>query len=183
MFFMILLGVIVGIVIRYFLPEGFPTIAYTGIRLLVLPLVMGIGYEYLMYAGKHNNVLTRAFSAPGLWVQRITTKEPTADMLEIAIISTKCALRDVHPEFMQFYNERSWGETIIADEKEKAPDEADSEQSETQEKTPSADTECTDAIPDMTENATPAVVQELTDTAADEVGAKSVDADNEEAEA
>ena len=145
MFFMILLGIVVGIVIRYFLPEGFSTAAYTGIRLLVLPLVMGIGYEYLMYAGKHNNVITRMFSAPGLWVQRITTKEPTADMLEIAIISTKCALRDVHPEFMEFYNERSWGELIVASEKNK-------EQAEAAEVTPEAEGEQATSIENEAQN-------------------------------
>ena len=108
MFFMILLGIAVGMIIRYFLPEGFPTIAYTGIRLLVLPLIVGIGYEYLMYAGKHTNFVTKIFSAPGLWVQRLTTKEPTDDMLEIAIVSTKCALRDVHPEFKEYFENRGW---------------------------------------------------------------------------
>ena len=44
-------------------------------------------------------------------------------MLEIAIISTKCALRDVHPEFMEFYNERSWGELIVEEDKKKKNDE------------------------------------------------------------
>ena len=83
-------------------------LAYTGIRLLILPLVMGLGFEFIMFAGKHDNIITRALSAPGLWVQRITTKEPTDDMLEVAIISIKCALRDDFPEFKQFWEERSW---------------------------------------------------------------------------
>jgi hypothetical protein len=69
---------------------------------------MGVGYEILMVAGKHDNVITRIISAPGMWVQRITTKEPTLDMLEIAITSTKCALRDEVPEFMEFWNNRGW---------------------------------------------------------------------------
>ena len=69
---------------------------------------MGLGYEYIMFAGKHDNAVTRAFSAPGLWVQRITTKEPTLDMLEIAITSIKCALRDDFPEFAEFYATRGW---------------------------------------------------------------------------
>ena len=69
---------------------------------------MGLGFEFIMFAGKHDNIFTRIMSAPGLWVQRITTKEPTLDMLEIAIISIKCALRDDFPEFMEFYNSRAW---------------------------------------------------------------------------
>ena len=125
LFFMILLGIAAGMVIRYFLPEGFPTIAYTGIRLLILPLLVGVGYEYLMYAGKHTNFITKILSAPGLWVQRLTTKEPTDDMLEIAIISTKCALRDVHPEFMDYFNAREW--EPAAEECEVSPSEEEQE--------------------------------------------------------
>ena len=63
-----------------------------------------------MLAGKHDNIITRILSAPGLWVQRITTKEPTEDMLEIAIISIKCALRDEFPEFKEFFENRAWEE-------------------------------------------------------------------------
>jgi len=107
MFLMILLGIFAGLFVKILIP-GLDTWAYTGIRLLILPIVMGIGYEILMIAGKHDNFLTRAISAPGLWVQRITTKEPTEDMLEVAIISIKCALRDDFPEFMEFWKERSW---------------------------------------------------------------------------
>ena len=70
--------------------------------------VVGLGYVFIMYAGKHNNIIVRILSAPGLWVQRLTTKEPTMDMLEVAIVSTKCALRDQFPEFMEFYNNREW---------------------------------------------------------------------------
>ena len=78
------------------------------VKLLILPLIVGIGYEFIMYAGKHNNIIVRILSAPGLWVQRLTTKEPTDDMLEIAIISTKCALRDEFVEFMEFFLAEPW---------------------------------------------------------------------------
>ena len=113
MFLMIGIGIVVGMFVRNFIPEdNFTPMAYTLVvsatKLALLPLTMGVGYEILMIAGKHDNFLTRIISAPGLWVQRITTKEPTLDMLEIAIISTKCALRDEFPEFMEFFNERSW---------------------------------------------------------------------------
>ena len=108
MFFMILLGIVAGLLLRLVLPEDFPVIAYSAIRLLILPLIVGIGYEFIMYAGKHNNIFVRILSAPGLWVQRLTTKEPTEDMLEVAIISTKCALREEFPEFMEFYLARPW---------------------------------------------------------------------------
>ena len=107
MFLMILLGIFAGLFVKILIP-GLNALAYTGIRLLILPLVMGIGYEILMVAGKHDNFLTRAISAPGLWVQRITTKEPTDDMLEVAIISIKGALRDEFPEFKEFWEARPW---------------------------------------------------------------------------
>ena len=107
MFVMILLGIFAGMFVNnvfHFLPS----IAQSGIRLLILPIVMGIGYEFIMFAGKHDNVVTRALSAPGLWVQRLTTKEPTEDMLEVAIVSIKCALRDDFAEFGEFYESRAW---------------------------------------------------------------------------
>ena len=107
MFLMILLGIFAGMFVRNVF-EGLPTIAYSGIKILLLPFIMGIGYEILMVAGKHDNIITRIISAPGMWVQRITTKEPTPDMLECAITSIKCALRNDFPEFMEFYLARPW---------------------------------------------------------------------------
>ena len=107
MFFMILLGIFAGLIIKTLLP-GLPTLVYTLVRLLILPILMGVGYEFIRFAGKHPNWFTRALSAPGLWMQRITTKEPTEDMLECAITSLKCALRDDYPEFREFYEAKGW---------------------------------------------------------------------------
>jgi len=107
MFVMILLGIVVGIVINNLFPEA-NSVLLAFIRILILPLVMGLGYEFIMLAGKHDNFLTRALSAPGLLMQRITTREPTEDMLEVAITSIKCALRDDFPEFMEFFKNREW---------------------------------------------------------------------------
>ena len=56
-----------------------------------------ISYELIKYAGRHDNILTKIFSAPGLWMQRITTKEPTDDMIEVAIASVKAVITD-NPE-------------------------------------------------------------------------------------
>ena len=107
MFFMILIGIIAGLFIKLLIP-GLDMWAYTLIRLLILPLLVGLGFEVIMLAGKHVNPVTRAISAPGLWVQRITTREPTDDMLEVAITSIKCALRDDFPEFSEFFEARGW---------------------------------------------------------------------------
>ena len=115
MFFMILLGIFAGFIIKTILPD-LPTWAYTCIRLLILPLLMGLGYEFIRFAGKHPNAVTRALSAPGLWVQRITTKEPTEDMLEVAITSLKCALRDDFDEFREFFEAKPWESEEIQNE-------------------------------------------------------------------
>lgn len=63
----------------------------------ILPLVTGISYELIRYAGRHDNIITKIFSAPGLWMQRVTTKEPTDDMIEVAIASIKAVITD-NPE-------------------------------------------------------------------------------------
>ena len=107
MFLMIGLGVVFSLCIRLAF-QDLTWYTYLGISLLTLPLTMGVGYEILMIAGKHDNILTRIISTPGLWVQRLTTKEPTADMLEVAITSIKCALRDDFPEFKEFYVNKEW---------------------------------------------------------------------------
>ena len=130
MFLMILLGIFAGMFIRNVFPN-LPAIAYTGMKLALLPLVMGIGYEILMLMGKHDNIVTRIVSAPGLWVQRLTTKEPTDDMLEVAIVSLKCSLRDEFPEFDEYFKARPWeadgGETIIDGKKQGAEEKPDEE--------------------------------------------------------
>ncbi len=107
MFLMILLGIVAGLFLRVIWPD-MDKYLYMGVRLGILPLIMGLGYEFIIFAGKHDNAITRIVSAPGLWVQRITTKEPTPDMLEVAIISIKCALRDDFPEFREFWESRAW---------------------------------------------------------------------------
>lgn len=98
MFVMIFLGVLIGFAIHLIFPS-FHGIAYGAVRLLLLPLVVGIGFEFIMYAGKHDNALVRALSAPGLWMQRITTREPDLGQLEVAITALKSALLEEFPDF------------------------------------------------------------------------------------
>ena len=62
------------------------------IRLALVPVVAGFSYEVLMFAAKHENAFTRIIRAPGMALQYITTKEPTEDMLEVAIASFNIAL-------------------------------------------------------------------------------------------
>ena len=55
------------------------------IKILMLPLFMGVGYELIKLAGRHDNLFTRIISAPGMWLQRITVREPDDAMIECAI--------------------------------------------------------------------------------------------------
>jgi uncharacterized protein YqhQ len=130
MFLMIGIGILVGMLVRNILPANTPSILISLVKLALLPITMGVGYEILMIAGKHDNVVTRIISAPGLWVQRITTKEPTLDMLEVAIVSTKCALRDEFPEFMEFYKSKGWEPKV--EESKEVNDEAKATENETE---------------------------------------------------
>lgn len=57
------------------------------IKLLLLPVVVGIGYEFIKLAGRYDNVFTRILSAPGLWLQRLTTREPDDSQIEVAVAS------------------------------------------------------------------------------------------------
>jgi uncharacterized protein YqhQ len=58
-------------------------------RILLIPVIAGISYEVIRYAGRHTNVCSNILSAPGLWVQRLTTREPDDDMIEVAIKSVE----------------------------------------------------------------------------------------------
>lgn len=95
MFVMILVGVIVGL----FFPAEWLWWQRTLAKLATLPIVMGLGYEFIMFAGKHENIITKILSAPGLWMQRITTKEPTEDQLAIAICAIKVSMSEEFPDF------------------------------------------------------------------------------------
>ena len=59
------------------------------LKLVLLPVVVGVAYEIIKLAGRYSNPFTRMISAPGLWLQRLTTFEPDDTMLEIAIAAMK----------------------------------------------------------------------------------------------
>ena len=103
----LILMLIVSIVIGLFIPadiKGINDTAYTFIRafikLLLIPLTMGVGYELLKLAGRHDNLFTRIISAPGMWLQRITVREPTDDMIECAIKAFVAVMPDEDKEQM-----------------------------------------------------------------------------------
>ena len=88
----LVLMMLVGILVGFLIPASFEgvspklyTFIRTGIKVLLIPLNMGLGYELLKFAGRHENIVTRIISAPGMWLQHITVLEPTDDMIECAI--------------------------------------------------------------------------------------------------
>lgn len=92
----ILLSLLVGIIIGLFIPHapfGIPWLRPV-FKIALLPLTIALGYELIKFCGKHDNRLTRIIAAPGLWAQRITTKEPNEDMCEVAITAIEAVIPD-----------------------------------------------------------------------------------------
>ena len=89
MFLMIAVGILISTVLTMVLPEFIVSRLYIWVplKILILPLTCGLGYELIKICGRHDNIVTKIIAAPGLWVQRLTTKEPDDDMIEIAIAS------------------------------------------------------------------------------------------------
>ena len=87
----LLIVLVVSILIFSVIPATNPFVRMV-LKLLVLPVVIGISYEFIKLAGRHDNFLTRFFSAPGLWLQRLTTREPDLKQLEIAIVAMKIVI-------------------------------------------------------------------------------------------
>ena len=92
---------ILSIIINSFLTWDNVWIRF-GSKLLILPLIVGLGFEFIRYAGGHANFFTKIVSAPGLWMQRITTLEPDDSQLEVALLALKNAIPD---EFGSLWNE------------------------------------------------------------------------------
>lgn len=91
--------IIISVVISSAISVAFPelrnqTVVWMAIKLLILPLITGISYEFIRYAGKHDNAFVRILAAPGLWMQKLTTKEPDDDMIEVALASFKAVIDD-----------------------------------------------------------------------------------------
>lgn len=90
--FMILM-LLVGMIVSMLIPD-MNALLRTVFKILTVPAVVGVGYELIKLAGRKNNAFTRFISIPGMWMQRLTTKEPDDDMIECAI----AAMEKVIPE-------------------------------------------------------------------------------------
>ena len=93
---------IFSVIFYSILAKCFPVIAtqrvlWMLLKLVFLPILMGLGYEFIRYAGKHDNLFVKIVSAPGLWMQRLTTREPDDSMMEVGIAALKAVITD-NPE-------------------------------------------------------------------------------------
>lgn len=78
----------VSIVLFFFIRAENP-FQRAALRILLMPVVAGISYEIIRLAGRFDNVFVKLLSAPGMWVQRLTTKEPDTSMVEVAIAAVE----------------------------------------------------------------------------------------------
>lgn len=194
MFVMILLGILFSVFINLLFPSlgtlPFSNLLYTLIKLLILPLVVGLGFEFILYAGRHNNLVVRILSAPGLWMQRLTTREPDETMLECAITALKCAMPEEYPDFDETTYDRSPKPAPTPDESEKplteqtVPDGTDGDTAEQTDGGPTATADVTEAPeasiePELPETSETVAPSEATETA--EAADANDDAENTDA--
>ena len=64
------------------------------VKLALIPIIVGIGYELIKFAGRHDNALTRIISMPGVWLQHLTVFEPDDAMIECAITAVERVIPD-----------------------------------------------------------------------------------------
>lgn len=96
MVIMILVGIIIGLFIHISNP-----FLRAIVKILLLPLSCGLGYELIKLCGRHDNAFTRIIAAPGLWAQRITTKEPDDKMIEVAIEAMEAVIPENGEDLVQ----------------------------------------------------------------------------------
>ena len=96
MVIMILVGIIIGLFIHISNP-----FLRAIVKILLLPLFCGLGYELIKLCGRHDNAFTRIIAAPGLWAQRITTKEPDDKMIEVAIEAMEAVIPENGEDLVQ----------------------------------------------------------------------------------
>ncbi len=84
----IIIVMLVSVVVFFFIRVDSFTMRLL-LRIALVPVIAGISFELLRLAGRSNNVIVNILSAPGLWMQHITTKEPDDSMIEVAIAAVE----------------------------------------------------------------------------------------------
>ncbi len=85
---------IISIIVFLLIPSGLAWWQRALFKILLLPVVAGLSYEVIKFAGRHENWFTKMISMPGMWLQYITTREPDDSQLEVAIESMKAVLTE-----------------------------------------------------------------------------------------
>ena len=87
----LLLMLLLGIIVGFFIPFSNPFLR-TFTKLLCIPVIMNVGYEVQKACARHDNWLSRLVTAPGLWMQRLTVKEPDDKMIAAAIVGMEAVI-------------------------------------------------------------------------------------------
>ncbi len=87
----LILMLILGVIVGFFIPFSNPFLR-TAAKLLCIPIIMNLGYELQKACARHEGVVSKIITAPGLWVQRITVKEPSDKMIEAAIAAMEAVI-------------------------------------------------------------------------------------------
>lgn len=87
----LILMLAIGIIVGFFIPFSNPFLR-TFTKLLCIPVIMNVGYEVQKACARHDGWLSRAVTAPGLWMQRLTVKEPDDKMIEAAIAAMEAVI-------------------------------------------------------------------------------------------
>ncbi len=85
---------IISVVVFMVIPAGLAWWQRALFKILLLPVVAGLSYEVIKFAGRHENWFTKFISQPGMWLQYITTREPDDAQIEVAIESLKAVMPD-----------------------------------------------------------------------------------------
>ncbi|WP_322172449.1 DUF1385 domain-containing protein [Acutalibacter caecimuris] len=93
---MLLLGIILG----FFIPFSNPVLR-TVVKLLCIPVIVNIGYEVQKFCARHDSAFSRIITAPGLWMQRITVREPDSRMIEAAIAAMEAVIPENGEDLVQ----------------------------------------------------------------------------------
>lgn len=95
-------------IILFFFINVDNTFQKVALRILLMPVIAGISYELIRLAGRGNNIFVKIISAPGMWIQRLTTKEPDEEMVEVAIASVEAVFdwKDFLKEKFEYTDEQ-----------------------------------------------------------------------------
>ena len=97
LFMVIAISILVSTVVFAIWPVSNPILRFLA-HLIMLPLIVGISYEFNRWAGRHDGPVTRILTAPGLWLQNFTTFEPDDSMMEVGIKALELVLPEVKGE-------------------------------------------------------------------------------------